>query len=64
MGKVYKSKEVIRMLEKQGWYVANVTGSHYKFKHELKPGYVSVPFHNKDLNKATANSILKQAGLK
>jgi len=33
-------------------------------KHRVKQGLVTIPVHNKDIKKGTANSILKQAGLK
>ena len=64
MGQVYKAKEVIKQLLKEGWYISNIVGSHYKLRHKDRSNYVTIPFHNKDLDKKTANSILKQAGLK
>jgi predicted RNA binding protein YcfA (HicA-like mRNA interferase family) len=65
MGKVYKPKEIRKMVEADGWYFADQDGSsHAQFKHATKSGKVTIPMHNKDLNKKTANSILKQAGLK
>lgn len=39
-------------------------GSHRQYKHPSKPGKVTIPFHNGDVDKGTADSILKQAGLK
>ena len=61
-----KVKEVIKLLEKDGWYFVAQRGSHKQYKHSSKPGRVTVPDHgqNKDLAKGTENSILKQAGLK
>jgi len=61
-----KVKEVIKLLEADGWYLVAQKGSHKQFKHHSKPGRVTVPAHgqNKDLAKGTENSILKQAGLK
>ncbi len=58
------SKDVIRMLEEDGWKEVRVTGSHHHFKHAEKPGLVTVPHPKKDLPIGTLNSILKQAGLK
>ena len=54
------------MLRKDGWELARQRGSHKQFKHPKKKGLVTVPDHgrNVDLAKGTANSILKQAGLK
>lgn len=59
-----KSKEIIKLIEKDGWIQVRQRGSHVQFKHPSKKGLVTVPFHNTDLGKGTANSILKQAGLK
>ena len=64
MGRVFKPKQMRRLIEKDGWYLAGQEGSHAQFKHPSKPGKVTIPLHDDDLNKKTANSILKQAGLK
>ncbi|MFD1548991.1 type II toxin-antitoxin system HicA family toxin [Levilactobacillus fuyuanensis] len=58
------SREIIKILQKDGWYLARVTGDHRHFKHPVKPGIVTVPHPRKDIPKGTLNSILKQAGLK
>ena len=60
-----KVRDVIRLLERDGWYVTATRGSHRQFKHKRKPGRVTVagkPSH--DLAAGTLNSILKQAQLK
>jgi predicted RNA binding protein YcfA (HicA-like mRNA interferase family) len=60
-----KVKEVIKILEKDGWYLARTRGSHRQFKHQGKPGAVTVSGKpNVDVPPGTLNSILKQAGLK
>lgn len=61
-----KVREVIKLLENDGWYLVAQKGSHKQYKHSIKRGRVTVPDHgqNKDLAKGTENSILKQAGLK
>jgi predicted RNA binding protein YcfA (HicA-like mRNA interferase family) len=64
VGKVYKANELRKMIEADGWYLTNQDGSHAQFKHPTKTGKVTIPLHNKDMNKKTSNSILKQAGLK
>ena len=64
MGQVFKVKEIQKIVKKDGWYFFDQTGSHKHYKHPIKPGKVTIPVHNKDLDKGTANSILKQAGLK
>ena len=38
MGKVYSSRDVIRLLEDDGWCEVRVTGSHHNFKHQVKRG--------------------------
>ncbi len=40
--KRYKVKEVIRMLEVDGWYLHNQKGSHRQYKHPIKSGKVTV----------------------
>jgi predicted RNA binding protein YcfA (HicA-like mRNA interferase family) len=59
-----KSRELIRVLERGGWRLAAVKGSHHQFKHPVKPGRVTVPHPRRDLPAGTLNSVLKQAGLK
>ena len=61
---VYTPKEIIKLIEKDGWYLVGVEGSHHQFKHPVKKGKVTIPVHSKDLKKGLVNSILKQAGLK
>jgi predicted RNA binding protein YcfA (HicA-like mRNA interferase family) len=58
-----RSKELIRALERAGFSVQRVTGSHYILKHPAKPELrITVPFHNRDLKRGTLQSIVKQAG--
>lgn len=56
--------ELDRLLKADGWELKNVRGSHFHYTHSTKPGKVTVPSHKGDIPKGTANSILKQAGLK
>ena len=58
-------KDVIKLLEKDGWYLARTKGSHRQFKHPKKTGTVTVAGKESlDVPRGTLNSILKQAGLK
>jgi len=57
------SKEVIKKLEKNGWVLHSVSGSHHHFKHPEKPGKVTVPHPKKDMHPKTLKTIWKQAGL-
>lgn len=60
-----KVKEVIKLIEDNGWYLAQTKGSHRQYKHSLKTGLVTVSGKpSDDLAPGTLNSILKQAGLK
>jgi predicted RNA binding protein YcfA (HicA-like mRNA interferase family) len=60
-----KAREVIRMIERDGWYQVPATGGHRQFKHPSKPGRVTVPGNlGRDVPIGTLSSILKQAGLK
>ncbi len=58
------SREIIELLKKDGWELSRVRGSHHHFKHQTKPGLVTVSHPEKDLPIKTIKSILKQAGLK
>jgi predicted RNA binding protein YcfA (HicA-like mRNA interferase family) len=60
-----KIKEVIRMLEEDGWFIVKTRGSHRQFKHPDKPGRVTIAGKpSRDLAPGTLNSIYKQAGWK
>ena len=60
-----KVREVIRMIEKDGWYHVGTRGSHRQFKHPQKAGRVTIAGKSSDdLAPGTLNSVLKQAGLK
>jgi predicted RNA binding protein YcfA (HicA-like mRNA interferase family) len=60
-----KIREVIKLIEKDGWYLMRVKGDHRQYKHPSKKGLVTISGHfNEDIAKGTLNSMLKQAGLK
>lgn len=59
-----KSKEMEKIILADGWVFKSQTDSHRHYVHPCKTGKVTIPFHSKELTKATENSILKQAGLK
>jgi predicted RNA binding protein YcfA (HicA-like mRNA interferase family) len=63
--RIWKVREMIKYVESDGWYLVGQTGSHRQFKHPVKKGRVTIPEKlSDDLLPGTANSILKQAGLK
>ena len=60
-----KIREIIKLLEQDGWAVVAQKGSHRQFKHPTKPGRITVAGKSRDdLAPGTLNSILRQAGLK
>lgn len=60
-----KVRDVIKLVEADGWYLDRTRGSHRQFKHSVKTGVVTIPGKpNDDLAPGTLNSILKQAQLK
>jgi predicted RNA binding protein YcfA (HicA-like mRNA interferase family) len=59
-----KVRDAILLIQRDGWHLVRVRGSHRQYKHPLKAGRVTIPGHqNEDLAPGTWNSILKQAGL-
>ena len=59
-----KPRELIRLLERDGWYLVRTKGSHRVFAHRVKKGLIVVAFHARvDISSGTLRSILKQAGL-
>ncbi len=60
-----KVKDVIKLIETDGWYLVNIKGSHRQFEHPIKKGKVTIAGKpSDDVKKGTLNSILKQSGLK
>ncbi len=60
-----KIREVISLIEKDGWFLARTTGSHRQYKHNRKAGLVTIAGKpSDDLPHGILKSILKQAGLK
>jgi predicted RNA binding protein YcfA (HicA-like mRNA interferase family) len=59
--KSFNSREVIKLLEEDGWFEVGKNGSHRKFNHLYKEGMVIVPHPKKNLPIGTLKSILRQA---
>lgn len=60
-----KVREIIKTIEKDGWYLKRTKGSHRQYKHDSKPGLVTIPGRmGDDIAIGTLKSILKQARLK
>jgi len=64
MKKSYHSKELIKMLQDDGWELQRTRGSHHQFKHPVKKGLVTIQHPVKDFSAFIVNSIFKQAGWK
>lgn len=61
----HKVREVIKMLEADGWFLLTTKGDHRQFKHPTKPGKVTVRGKpSETLDQFLLNSIWKQAGWK
>jgi predicted RNA binding protein YcfA (HicA-like mRNA interferase family) len=62
---IKKVNEMIKIIEKDGWYFYSQSGGHKQYKHSTKKGRVTIPDHgkNKELDHKTVKSILKQAEL-
>ncbi len=59
-----KPKEMEREVLKDGWVFKEQNGSHRQYVHPTKKGKVTIPFHAKELDRVTEESIRRQAGLK
>jgi len=55
--------EIIKIIEKDGWYLVRQKGSHRQYKHQTKTGLVTIAGHkmSDEIMKGTLNSILNQA---
>ncbi|PFH11094.1 putative RNA binding protein YcfA (HicA-like mRNA interferase family) [Collimonas sp. PA-H2] len=59
------SSDLIKQLKATGWRHVSTRGSHHKYRHPVSGKSVVVPHpKKKDLPFGTAESVLKQAGLK
>jgi len=57
-------RDVIKLIESDGWYLVATKGSHRQFKHPVKSGRVTIAGHPADdLAPGTLSSVLKQAQL-
>lgn len=59
-----KSRDIIKAIKADGWFLVAAQGSHHQFKHPTKPGRVTVPHPKQDTPVGTLRSIEKQAGIK
>jgi predicted RNA binding protein YcfA (HicA-like mRNA interferase family) len=60
-----KVRDVIKLIEADGWYLVVTKGSHRQYKHSTKAGRVTIAGHlSHDLAPGTLSSIFKQAQVK
>jgi predicted RNA binding protein YcfA (HicA-like mRNA interferase family) len=61
---IIKGRDVMRALQRGGFYVHHQTGSHARLLHRTRTELrVTVPIHSGDMPKGTLRRIIKQAGL-
>jgi predicted RNA binding protein YcfA (HicA-like mRNA interferase family) len=62
-----KYRDLVKLIEADGWFHESTKGSHMQFAHPTKQGKVTIPGGGKlprEVPPGTLNSILRQAGLK
>jgi predicted RNA binding protein YcfA (HicA-like mRNA interferase family) len=57
-----KPRVVIRFLERNGFELDHVSGSHFIFYHPVSRRRAVVPRHNRDMPKGTLAALLRGAG--
>jgi len=60
---VVTPRRLIRALERAGFFVHHVRGSHHYLRHPDRAVLISVPYHNKDLKRGTLRAILRHSGI-
>ena len=56
-------REAVRALERCGWQLDRVKGSHHVFRHPDHQHRVVVPVHARDLARGTFNAIIEASGV-
>jgi predicted RNA binding protein YcfA (HicA-like mRNA interferase family) len=58
-----KPRQAVAALERAGFVIIRIVGSHYQLFNERTRRHTTVPYHNHDLPRGTVAAILRQAGL-
>jgi predicted RNA binding protein YcfA (HicA-like mRNA interferase family) len=58
-----RPRQVVSVLERAGFVVVRVVGSHYQMFNPKTRRRTTVPLHNRDLPRGTVSAIIQQAGL-
>lgn len=61
---VVSSRRIISILEKHGFTLCRVSGSHHHYKKRGHPGVVTVPHPKKDIPAGTVRSIERMSGIR
>jgi predicted RNA binding protein YcfA (HicA-like mRNA interferase family) len=57
-------KQLIKILEREGWHVKRVRGSHHILRHPTIPDALPVPVHgSRPIKRGTLGNILRTAGI-
>ena len=62
--KSYSSREIKAILESNGWYIVNVEGDHWQFKHSIIKGRITLTHPVKDVSITVLKDIAKKSGLR
>ena len=60
----YSSREVIKILQDNGWYLVHVVGDHFQYKHPTIKGKVTITHPVKDVALHILKDTEKKSGLK
>jgi predicted RNA binding protein YcfA (HicA-like mRNA interferase family) len=58
-----RPRDIVAALERCGFVVLRISGSHYQLFNHRTRRHTTVPYHNRDLPRGTVAAILRQAGL-
>jgi predicted RNA binding protein YcfA (HicA-like mRNA interferase family) len=63
-GRDLKGRDVIRLIERDGWVQVSIAGSHRQFRHPTNRGTVTTAGHpGRDMPLGTVKRVVKRAGL-
>jgi predicted RNA binding protein YcfA (HicA-like mRNA interferase family) len=63
MRRAVSSRQAIRAIEADGWFLVRVAGDHHQFRHPTRRGKVTIPHPVKDLPIQVVVSIEHQSGV-
>jgi predicted RNA binding protein YcfA (HicA-like mRNA interferase family) len=60
-----KVRQVIKLIEEDGWYLVRTRGDHRQYKHPTKKGRLTISGNlGREMPPGTLSSVLKEADLK